>query len=141
MGQTARVAQHDVAGWTPSVLTEYEVGRAIWAAEMVAKCDKPVAEVGCRQMISPDGLLDDLRECLKLASEAADVRIWTRTASGNRLRYGFYRDAWVVGALEFLDAAELPDADRAWISGLLFGYRSDAIQRFINRLGATSPTT
>jgi hypothetical protein len=137
MGPVARVAQPDVASWTPSVLTEYEIGRAIWAAEIIAKSDKPVTEVGCRTASSSDALLDDLRECLKLASEAADVKIWIRSAGGTRLRYGFYRDGWVMNALEFLDRAELPDVDRAWINGLLFGYRSEAIQRFINRLATT----
>ena len=140
MGQTANGAQPDVVGWTPAVLTEYEIGRAIWAAEIVAKSDKPVTEIGSRFIAAPDALLDDLRECLKLASETADVKIWTRSAGGKRLRYGFYRDAWVVGALEFLDRADLPDVDRAWINGLLFGYRSEAIQRFINRLAATAMT-
>jgi hypothetical protein len=141
MGQPARITQRDVVGWTPCILTEYEIGRAIWAAEIVAKSDKPVTEAGSLVAASPDALLDDLRECLKLASESADVKIWTRSAGGKRLRYGFYRDAWVVDALDFLDRADLPDADRAWINGLLFGYRSDAIQRFLNRLDAKSITT
>jgi hypothetical protein len=140
MGQTARIAPPDVADWTPSVLTEYEIGRAIWAAEIIAKSDKPVTEVGCRAIVSREALANDLRECLKLASESDDVKIWTRAADGKRVRYGFYRDAWVVGALDFLDRADLPDSDRAWINGLLFGYRSDAIQRFINRLNAATST-
>jgi hypothetical protein len=139
MGQAAHAPQPDVASWTPSVLTEYEIGRAVWAAEIVAKSDKPVTEIGSRAIASPDALIDDLRRCLTLASEAADVKIWTRRSDGGkRIRYGFYRDAWVVGALDFLDRADLPDVDRAWINGLLFGYRSDAIQRFINRLTATT---
>jgi hypothetical protein len=141
MVQTANRATRVPDAWTPAVLTEYEVGRAVWAAEIIAKSDKPVAEIGCRAITSHDALVDDLRECLKLASEATDVKIWTRSAGGKRVRYGFYRDTWVVGALEFLDRANLPDVDRAWINGALFGYRSDAIQRFIDRLGATTTTT
>ena len=136
----ARSVQPEPAPWTPAILTEYEIGRAVWAAEIIAKSDKPVTEIGCRTIVSQDKLIDDMRECLKLASEASDVKIWTRAAGGKRLRYGFYRDAWVVGALEFLDRADLPDVDRAWINGLLFGYRSDAIQRFINRLATTTKT-
>lgn len=65
----------------------------MWAAEIVAKSDKPVTEVGSRVVASPDALMDDLRECLKLASEAADVKIWTRSDGGTRMRFGFYRDA------------------------------------------------
>src|SRR5438477_10083457 len=102
MGQAARAAQTDVVGWTPSVLTEYEIGRAVWAAEIVAKSDKPVTEIGCRAVASPDALTNDLRECLKLASESSGVKIWTRQ-DGKRTRYGFYREEWVIGALAFLD--------------------------------------
>ncbi len=138
MGQPARNPQP--VEWTPAVLSEYEIGRAVWAAEIVAKSEKPVAEVGCRTIATVAALHDDLRECLKFASEAADVKIWTRSAGGKRVRYGFYRDAWVVGALDFLDRANLSDTDRAWISGLLFGYRSDAIQRFIDRLTSATKT-
>src|ERR1043165_6185912 len=116
MGQAARKTQP--AEWTPAVLTEYEIGRAVWAAEIIAKSDKPVTEVGSRAVASLDALKSDLRECLKLASESADVKIWTRP-DGKRTRYGFYREAWVVGALDFLDRADLPDVDRAWINGLL----------------------
>lgn len=139
MGQPARSLQAD-AGWTPAVLTEYEIGRAIWAAEIIAKSDKPVTEVGSRAA-SPAALEADLRECLKLASEAVDVKIWTlKSDDGKRIRYGFYREAWVIDALNFLDRADLPDTDRAWINGLLFGYRSDAIQRFIDRRAPASTT-
>ena len=135
MGHSAHAIQAD---WVPAILTEYEIGRAIWAAEIIAKSDKPVTEVGSRAIASREALENDLRECLKLASEADGVKIWMRQGEGKRVRYGFYRDAWVVGAFEFLDRADLPDVDRAWINGLLFGYRSDAIQRFINRLNATA---
>jgi hypothetical protein len=132
MGQPARKPQAE-AGWTPAVLTEYEIGRAILAAEIIARSEKPVVEVGCQKVTSTAALEDDLRECMKLAGHADNVRVWTRTTIGNRVRYGFYREGWVLDALDFLDRAELPDVDRAWIGGLLFGYRADAIQQFINR--------
>ena len=133
MGQPAHVTQHDVAGWTPAVLTEYEIGRAILAAEIIARSEKPVAEVGCQKIASTVTLEDDLRECVKLAGHADNVRVWTRATSGGRVRYGFYREGWVLDALDFLDRADFSDVDRAWIGGLLFGYRADAIQQFINR--------
>lgn len=119
--------------WVPAVLSEYEVGRAIWAAEAVARSEKPVAEVGTRPVDSLDALEGDLRECLKLVHDSEDVRFWTRPAGETRVRYGFYREAWALAALDFLDRAELASTDRAWISGLLFGYRADAIQQFIDR--------
>jgi hypothetical protein len=132
MGHAASRPQ-PAADWTPAVLTEYEIGRAIWAAEAVARSEKTIAEVGTRPVDSLDALESDLRECLKLVHDSEDVRFWTRPAGETRVRYGFYREAWALGALDFLDRTELASADRAWISGLLFGYRADAIQQFINR--------
>jgi hypothetical protein len=117
--------------WIPKVLTDYEVGRSVSAIETIARSDKPVAEVGCQQVILAD-LEDDLAECLKLANVVPEVRFWTK-ASGVRFRYGFYKEAWVLGALDFLDRAQLGETERAWISGLLFGYRSGAIQQYIAR--------
>lgn len=129
------VPQPDVTNLAPSVLTEYEIGRAVWAAETIARCEKPLAEVGCQRVASIAPLTADLEECIRLAGHADNVRIWTRPTIGNRTRYGFYRDAWVLSAIDFLDRTGLDDTDRAWVSGLLYGYRSDAIQQFINRPG------
>lgn len=139
MRQAAYTAPPDVASWTPAVLTEYEIGRAILAAEIIARSEKPVAEVGGQKVTSIAALESDLRECVKLAGHADNVRVWTRATSGGRVRYGFYREGWVLDALDFLDRADLSDVDRAWISGLLFGYRTDAIQQFISRtVGVTT---
>lgn len=133
MGQTAHVAPPDVVDWTPAVLTEYEIGRAILAAEIIARAEKPVAEIGACKAASVALLEADLWECVRLAGHAENVSVWTRATSGGRVRYGFYREAWALDALDFLDRAELRDGDRAWIQGLLFGYRADAIQAFIAR--------
>src|SRR5438132_295788 len=106
MGQAAQIPQ-PVADWTPAVLTEYEIGRAILAVETIARSDKPVAEVGGQKVRSTVALENDLRECVRLAGHAANVRVWIRPTSGGRVRYGFYREAWVLDALDFLDRAEL----------------------------------
>lgn len=140
MGQAAHATPPAVADWTPAVLTEYEIGRAVLAVEVIARSEKPVAEVGCQKVASVGTLENDLRECVKLAGHADNVRVWTRATNGGRVRYGFYREGWVVEALDFLDRADLSNVDRAWISGLLFGYRTDAIQQFISRT-VGSPTT
>lgn len=132
MGQAARKPQAEV-GWTPAVLTEYEIGRAILAAEIIARSEKPVTEVGSQKVASITALIEDLSECIRLAGRADNVKVWTRETSGGRTRYGFYRDRWVLDALDFLDRSTLADADHAWISGLLFGYRADAIEEFIAR--------
>jgi hypothetical protein len=112
-------------------LSEYEIGRAVGAIEAVSRSDKPVAEVGCQEAALAE-LEVDLQECLKLADATGEVRLWTRP-SGPRFRYGFYKESWVPGALDFLDRAELSEVERAWISGLLFGYRPGAIQQYIAR--------
>jgi hypothetical protein len=124
-----RNAAQTTAEWTPQVLSEYEVGRVMAAIETIARLSKPIAEVGCRK-ISMAALESDLRECLALAS-ADGVRFWTKTF-GDRVRYGFYRESWALDALDFLERRDLSQTDRAWISGLLFGYRPDAIQQFIS---------
>lgn len=122
--------------WIPRVLSEYEIGKAIASIEAVLRADKPIAEVGCRQAEIAD-LESDLSACVGLVSADCGVRFWTRV-SGNRFRYGFYKEPWVLDAIEFLDRTDLDAVTRAWISGLLFGYRPSAIQQFITR-EATMP--
>ena len=123
--------------WVPKVLSEYEIGRALAAIETVSLLEKPIAELGCRAA-NLSVLEDDLRGCLEL-SKMRDVRFWTRPL-GSNFRFGFYREPWALDALDFLDRAELDEMTRAWISGLLFGYRSSAIQQYISRLEHASPT-
>lgn len=106
------------------------------AIDAIALTGKPVAEVSCRKVRLAD-LENDLAKCLELAGEVGNVRPWTKIV-GARVRYGFYREQWVLDALNFLDRTELSDVDRSWISGLLFGYRPDAIQQYISR---TNPST
>ena len=117
--------------WTPRVLSEYEVGRCVSAIEAIARTDKPIAEVGSRTARADD-LEADLTACVNLVSADCGVRFWIRPSHG-RLRYGFYREAWTLEAIDFLDRTTLDSHARAWISGLLFGYRADAIQHFIAR--------
>lgn len=117
------------AAWTPKVLSEYEVGRCLSAVEAIARTDKPIAEVGCRDAKLAD-LESDLQGCVGLVSGDYGVRFWTRASEG-RIRYGFYREPWALDAIDFLDRTDLDPGARAWISGLLFGYRPDAIQQFI----------
>lgn len=121
-------------GWTPFVLTEYEIGRAVLSAQIIARSEKPITEVGCQKVASIAALHADLKECIRLAGHADHVRMWTRPTDGGRTRYGFYREPWVLDALDFLDRAELPDTWHAGLSGLLFGYRTNAIEEFIDRM-------
>jgi hypothetical protein len=117
--------------WTPRVLSEYEIGRAVGAIEAVSRSDKPIAEVGSIDAARTE-LEADLQGCLGLVRGADDIRFWIRPG-GDSWRFGYYREAWAVNALDFLDSSDLSEFDRAWISGLLFGYRPTAIQDFISR--------
>lgn len=125
------IRDSDTPVWVPKVISEYEVGRAMSAIEAIELLDKPIAEVITRHAVLAD-LEDDLCHCLELAGNPSGVNFWTRpTGDGKKFRCGFYREAWTLKALDFLDRTELSQLDRAWISGLLFGYRPTAIQQFI----------
>lgn len=116
--------------FTPRVLSEYELGRIFSAIENVSLTGKPIAEVVARAADRND-LESDLNDCLKLSGKSEGVSFWMMP-SGSKWRFGFYRDKWTQRAILFLEHTELSPTDRAWISGLLYGYRSDAIQKFID---------
>ncbi len=117
--------------WTPLILTEFEIGQAMAAIEGVARLDKPLAEVGTRVALEAD-VERDLLACIRSAGEIDRVLPWIRRV-GEHVRFGFYAEPWALDALDFLDRADLQPSDRHWISGLLFGYRASAIQRFMSR--------
>jgi hypothetical protein len=98
---------------------------------MVARTDKPISEVASRQASRAD-LEADLAGCIGLVGHADDVKAWIRP-SGKRFRFGFYREAWALRAIDFLGETDLRPEDRAWISGLLFGYQPSQIQAYIDR--------
>ena len=120
----------DISPWTPRVLTNFEWGQCIASIEAVQRLDKPIAEVSAVKAFLPD-LEADLEGCLGFFRGTSDVKFWTREADPGRYRYGFYKAPWTLQALDFLDRMDLSRIDRAWISGLLFGYRPGAIQEFI----------
>ena len=119
-----------------SILSDFEVSRSLAAIEAVGRSGKPVAEVGNVRLRKSqfDSLSHDLKECLQLAQEE-NVKAFVCREGEGRWSYGFYRHPWVLGALEFLRQrhgdGEQWQYHRDWISGLLFGYSAEAIQRFI----------
>ena len=120
------------ADWNPKVLSEYEIGRCLSAIDAVVLLGKPIAEVSSLSAEMAD-LEDDLRHCQELAGNRGRVaRFWIRQ-SESRLRYGFYKEPWTLQALDFLNQATLTHFDRDWINGLLFGYRPEMIQEFLDR--------
>jgi hypothetical protein len=117
--------------WTPKILSEFEIGQAMVAIETVARVGKPLAEVGCR--VGSEGDLEaDLLCCVDDAGERGRVFPWLRR-HGQHVRFGFYAEPWVLRAMDFMERQDLAPADRHWIAGLLFGYRSAAIQQFVER--------
>lgn len=119
------------AVWTATVLSDDDMSRVMTAVETVALTGKVIEEVGGRKSNNVPGLVADLEQCIELSGHAG-VHVWTRE-SGGRVRYGVYRERWALDALDFLDRADLAGLDRAWISGLLFAYRPEAIQQFIDQ--------
>jgi hypothetical protein len=117
--------------WTPRILTEFEIGQAVTAIETVARLGKPLAEIGCRQG-NPADIEHDLTHCLRSANELGKLHVWTWKA-GERYRFGFCAQPWVLRALEFVEDSDLAQSDRDWLCGLLFGYKADAIQQYLDR--------
>ena len=126
-------------------LSAHEVGASITAIEDVARSGKPVAEVG-NVRLQPDKhhlLEEDLRQCIELAGEQNVKSFIMATPDKGRWSYGFYRELWVLEALQFLcgEGLDLPGFHRDWISGLLFGYTAGAIQEFLQtRFSEQEPT-
>jgi hypothetical protein len=81
----------------------------------------------------PADILEDLRGCLRVERDPPGVSLWIRPSGDGRFRCGYYGQPWTLEALDFLDRVELNQTDRDWIQGLLFGYRPEKIQEFIDR--------
>lgn len=116
------------------LLGDYECGRAYSYAEEVEKRFKPIAECGAR-VATESAILADLK-CIIRSGHYPHIQPWTLQSSGGYVRYGFYRERWAFEALRWLDSAALGHRERDWIQGLLFGYRPDVIQQFIESQSA-----
>lgn len=114
------------------VLTDYEVGRCSSAIEAVVLLGKPIVEVMTRKAVREE-LEADLKQCLEMGRKLSRRVKYFVLPAGSRFRYGFYLERWTLEALIFLEGRNLSGRDRAWVSGLLFGYTPGEIQKFINR--------
>jgi hypothetical protein len=126
-------AQASLSWKPPRVIDIGQVAVCSLAIRSVELEGKPIVEV----MTLPAKLSDlrlDLKECLERERAPREIKFWIRKGGGSgRYRYGFYREAWTLHALDFLDRTKLSKKDHSWISGLLFGYESRGIQKFIER--------
>lgn len=116
--------------WKPRVLSEYEIARAVAAIEEIARRDKPIAEVGSRQVQKAD-LLHDLKACIRLAKAQGKVFFWIRKCGKKRLWYGFYSHRCMFDAWKHMIPSKIDPMLRHVFLGLLYGYRPGAIQEFI----------
>ena len=119
--------------WCPRVLTEFEIGMCDSAIVAIERQGKPFADISQRSCNLVD-LKADLAGCLK-SHKGSGVKYWTMTHRQFGCvyhSYGFYKEPWTLAARIFLDKKKLSQFDRSWINGLLFGYRTDQIQKFID---------
>lgn len=119
-----------------NVLSEFERGACANAIEFIARCGKPVVEVGSRVLseVQPvEHLESDLRGCI--AESGEEVSAYVLENEPRAWAYGFFAKPWVLAALRFLYQEQgVNDAyHRHWIAGLLFGYEADAIGAFLAR--------
>ena len=122
--------KHKLKGY--KVIGYYFAGSSASAIRAVAIEGKPIVEVCGGLPARRKDLVSDLRKCLKVEGRPTNVRWWIRK-SGDKWRFGFYKHPWALRALDFLSQESLSQYDRSWISGLLFGYQPEAIQRFIEK--------
>lgn len=117
--------------FVPKVLPEYMIGRAVSAIEAVSMLGKPIAEVSSIKASEKD-VLNDLKGCLALSPASEGIQPWIWADSG-RMRFGFYREPWALEALKYVDQMDPKDLNRHWIAGLLFGYRPERIQEYLDK--------
>lgn len=119
------------------ILTEYEFGRSITSIEWVARSEKPIVELGSRTLSegSESFLASDVNRCIETSREP--VKGFTLEEKPTVWIYGFFSKQWAIDALLFLRRGDglIDDHHCRWVSGLLFGYGADSIQRFITESG------
>jgi hypothetical protein len=122
-----------------SELTAFELALRKSAIEAVALLGKPVAEVITIPCDDLPALASELAECI--ADYAPHVKAFIRETEPGYVNYGFFVHSWVLDALDYCVRTDIPEPHLHWIQGLLFGYRPDAIERFLtsSESDATSP--
>ena len=124
-------------GWTEATMAAYRQGRAVSAIEQVSVGHKIFIEIG-GETVAPGlkmRIIKALQECLEMDG-ADNVCLWIRQY-GNSLHFGYYRKdcPWTLRARDFLNShsEELKPYHFHWISGLLYCYRPEEIQDYIDK--------
>src|ERR1017187_8657422 len=114
------------------LLSQFELARCLSAIEAVDRLGKPAAEIGSKRL-APDALPAFMAELHRLADESAGIRWYAYDDGNGRFTFGCYRFEWVERALDFVEkmGGSLDEHTRAWVQGLIFGYRPEAIENYI----------
>ena len=119
----------------PPLLTEYELGRCLAGIEAVERLGKPLAEVGGKATTIEEAerLRRELRAFAR-RSGASSAKPYVTRAEDGWTTFGFYVQPWTLDAMAFIEErGGSLDEHLHWIQGLLFGYRPEAIGKFLRR--------
>src|ERR1035438_2658705 len=120
------------------LLTQFELARCLSAIEAVERLGKPAAEIGSKR-VTPEALPALVAELDRLAADTPGIRWYTYSDGDGRVTFGCYRFEWVGRALDFVEkmGGDFDEQTRAWVQGLIFGYRPEAIESYV-RLSSVS---
>jgi len=118
--------------WQPKVLLEHEIGYLTAMAEIMLRSEKPLCSLTVRRA-SEEDIKRDLQEFAYCAGAEGKLFPWVRGKEGDaHVLCGFYTYPWVINALDFIHEAKIDPNHKAWMSGLLFGYSGESIQKFFD---------
>lgn len=114
------------------LLSQFELARCLSAIEAVERLGKPAAEIGSKH-IAPGAMPVFMAELDRLAEGIPGIRWYAYDDGDGRVVFGCYRFEWVGMALDFVEKMgdSLDEHTRAWVQGLIFGYRPEAIESYV----------
>lgn len=120
------------------LLSQFELARCLSAIEAVERLGKPAAEIGSKRL-APGTLPVLMTELHRLAEHVPGLQWYTYDDGGGRVTFGCYRFDWVGKALDFIEkmGGSLDESTRAWVQGLIFGYRPEAIEDYVRSSSAS----
>ncbi len=104
----------------------YLIGEASILIWLVSRGVKPLGDI----LIPRD--CPEVIEEVKAKASRMSVHALERKIDDERTVVYFYREPWLSAAIEFISDEKLSHYDRSWIQGLLYGVRTDLIQKFLD---------